>query len=110
MSLFSLRNYWWASIIFASLLFNYIQHNQKSSLVNTVKLCEANSALLQAAITQAQAETAKQAGQVRLREQEAADRALLSQKRTDEIMSTDVSKDCNAAIQWGLNQVTQVYP
>lgn len=62
-----------------------------------VKTVQLDSALLQNAIHTV---NEQQTDKVRLKEQEAARRAMQSQTHTDEIMRAKVPGDCMKAIEW----------
>jgi hypothetical protein len=93
MSLPNIKNYAIIALLFALLFqswrLNNAQH-ERDTLQNT--------------ISRAQAEYKRQAGLLRLTEQEAAASARQSQKRMDNTMGQTVPQDCQKLFDWMIQQ------
>jgi predicted Holliday junction resolvase-like endonuclease len=89
------------AVFLASAIINALQQYKINSLEENYQICQSNAAAQKVAIALAQEMREKH---LRLREQEAAERARQSLKRRDEIMDAQVPEDCLGAVRWAIDQ------
>jgi hypothetical protein len=87
-------------VLIGSLSYSFITKQVNNRLENKLQLCNANYAVLQDKVKTANDIKEKQEKMLRLREQEAAQARVESQRRMEFLMKENVPQECNGAIQW----------
>jgi hypothetical protein len=102
------KNYLFAIALIGIISYAGLIKINNINLEHKLQLCNASYASLQDKVKIANERRDEQEKKLRLREQEATQARVESQRRMESLMKENAPADCNGAIQWMITKVSSV--